>query len=476
MDKDPAIRFAVDVHHGSSIPIPPANSQKSPMSDWKPCSWNSKSASQQPCYNSKAELQAVVSELSERPPLVTSWEVERLRNQLALAANGKAFLLQGGDCSESFQACRADPIAKKLKVLLQMSLVLVYGMNKPVIRVGRIAGQYAKPRSSDTETRDGITLPSYRGDCVNRIPFTEEDRKNRPELLLEAYSRSAQTLNYLRALAEGGFADIHHPENWELEFVTQSKKSQQYHKIVNGISDSLRFLDTIGGVANGDLSRVDFYTSHEALLLPYEQSLTRQSIGGAGWYNLGTHYPWIGDRTRAIDGAHVEYFRGIKNPIGLKVGPTASPEELTDLIRTLNPDRKAGRLTLICRFGAQKIQSCLPPLIAAVERIGHPVLWSIDPMHGNTITTDHGIKTRRFDDILSEVRDSFLIHEEHGTIAGGIHLELTGNDVTECIGGTGGLQSTDLARAYESTVDPRLNYEQAMEIAFLIAGQARQAS
>jgi len=446
------------------------------MSDWTPSSWNNKTAAQQPQYNDLGLLDAVVSELSERPPLVTSWEIERLKSQLALAASGQAFLLQGGDCSESFQACRTDPIAKKLKVLLQMSLVLVYGMNKPVIRVGRIAGQYAKPRSSDTETRGGVTLPSYRGDCVNRIPFTAEDRENRPELLLEAYSRAAQTLNYLRALAEGGFADIHHPENWELDFVNQSKKSQQYHQIVGGISDSLRFIETIGGVTNGDLSRVDFYTSHEALLLPYEQSLTRQPINGNGWYNLGTHYPWIGDRTRAKDGAHVEYFRGIANPIGLKVGPTASPKDLTDLMEILNPDRQPGRLTLICRFGAQKIQTCLPPLIEAVQKIKHPVLWAVDPMHGNTVTTDHGIKTRHFDQILSEVRDSFLIHQHHDTIVGGIHLELTGNDVTECIGGAGGLQSTDLDRAYESKVDPRLNYEQAMEIAFLIAGQARKSS
>ena len=446
------------------------------MHDWKPTSWQNKTAAQQPLYDNHDEFGNVVGELSERPPLVTSWEVERLKSQLAIAASGKAFLLQGGDCSESFQACRADPIAKKLKVLLQMSLVLVYGMNKPVIRVGRIAGQYAKPRSSDNETRDGVTLPSYRGDCVNRIPFTTEDRKNRPELLLEAYSRSAQTLNYLRALAEGGFADIHHPENWELDFVTQSKKSQQYHQLVAGISDSLRFIETIGGVASGDLSRVDFYTSHEALLLPYEQALTRQSISGSGWYNLGTHYPWIGDRTRAIDGAHIEYFRGIENPIGLKVGPTASPTELIDLIEILNPGRQAGRLTLICRFGAQKIKDCLPPLIEAVQKAKHPVLWSIDPMHGNTMTTDSGIKTRHFDQILSEVRGSFSIHQEQGSIVGGIHLELTGNNVTECIGGTGGLQSTDLKRAYESAVDPRLNYEQAMEIAFLIAGQARKSN
>ena len=357
-----------------------------------------------------------------------------------------------------------------------MSLVLVFGMNKPVIRVGRIAGQYAKPRSSETETRDGVTLPSYRGDCVNRIPFTAEDRRNRPELLLRAYGRSAQTLNYLRALTEGGFADIHHPENWELDFVTQSARSQEYHQIVRGIGDSLRFIDTIGGVTRADLSRVDFYTSHEALLLPYEQALTRRAISSKGWYNLGTHYPWIGDRTRGREGAHIEYCRGIENPVGVKVGPSAIPSELTELLEILNPGREPGRITLICRFGADRIQSSLPPLISAVQESGHPVLWSVDPMHGNTITTDNGIKTRHFDQILTEVRESFAIHQQQGSIVGGIHLELTGNNVTECIGGAGGLQSTDLDRAYESNVDPRLNYEQAMEIAFLIAGQARESA
>lgn len=412
--------------------------------------------------------------IAQRPPLVTSWEVERLKTQLALAAQGDAFLLQGGDCSESFHACRADPIEKKLKVLLQMSLVLVYGMQRPVIRVGRIAGQYAKPRSQDTETRDGVTLPSYRGDCVNRSPFTPEDRQARPELLLGAYERSAQTLNYLRALTEGGFADINHPENWELDFVTQSAHSNEYHQMVRGIANSLRFIDTIGGVTRADLSRVDFYTSHEALLLPYEQALTRKAIGREDWYNLGTHYPWIGDRTRDISGAHVEYFRGIKNPIGMKVGPTATPAGLIELLDHLNPRREPGRMTLICRFGASKIGDHLPPLISAVQKSGHPVLWSVDPMHGNTITTDEGIKTRHFDQILDEVRESFIIHGNHGTIVGGVHLELTGNPVTECMGGAGGLSSADLPRAYESNVDPRLNYEQAMEIAFLIAGQARE--
>ena len=440
---------------------------------WDPASWSEKPALQQPSYEDQAKLAEVLDTLAERPPLVTSWEVDRLRGQLALAAEGQAFVLQGGDCSESFQACRSDPIEKKLKVLLQMSLVLVYGMQKPIIRVGRIAGQYAKPRSSDTETRDGITLPSYRGDCINRSPFTEEDRKPRPELLLGAYERSAQTLNYLRALTEGGFADIEHPENWELDFVTRSSRSTDYNQMVRGIADSLRFINVIGGVTRADLSRVDFYTSHEALLLPYEQSLTRRAIGRDDWYNLGTHYPWIGDRTRDLDGAHIEYCRGINNPIGVKIGPTSSPESVRELLETLNPDRQLGRMTLICRFGAKRIAELLPPMIRAVQQSHHPVLWTVDPMHGNTITTDNGTKTRHFDQILDEVRDSFRIHREHQSVVGGIHLELTGNNVTECIGGAGGLSPGDLTRAYESNVDPRLNYEQAMEIAFLIAGQAQ---
>ncbi len=443
---------------------------------WSPSSWTAKTALQQPEYDDPNDLASVLQALGERPPLVTSWEIERLKNQLALASTGGAFLLQGGDCNESFQACRPDPIEKKLKVLLQMSLVLVYGMQKPIIRVGRIAGQYAKPRSSATETRDGVTLPSYRGDCVNEIPFTPESRVAQPERLLGAYSRSVQTLNYLRALTEGGFADINHPENWELDFVTQSARADEYHRMVRGIGDALRFIDTIGGVTRADLSRVDFYTSHEALVLAYEQALTRQAISGEGWYNLGTHYPWIGDRTRDVDGAHVEYFRGIRNPIGIKIGPSASPEELVRLLDRLNHDHEPGRITLICRFGAKKIRESLPGLIKAVRSSGHPVLWSIDPMHGNTITTDQGYKTRHFDAILDEVRESFAIHGEHGTIVGGIHLELTGNNVTECIGGAGGLSSTDLARAYESNVDPRLNYEQAMEIAFLIAGGGREST
>ena len=297
---------------------------------------------------------------------MTSWEIESLKSQLSLAAEGKAFLLQGGDCSESFADCRTDPIEEKLKLLLQMSLVLIHGLRKPVIRVGRIAGQYAKPRSSDDETRDGKTLPSYRGDIVNGIPFDDDSRKNRPELLLGAYERSTATLNYLRALTEGGFADLHRPDLWELDFVTQSSRSVEYNDMLKGIDHSLRFINSINAASDDDLSRVDFYTSHEGLLLPYEQALTRQGIQDKRWYNMGTHFPWIGDRTRAVDGAHVEYFRGIHNPIGVKVGPSMTPDELKQLLDILNPKHEPGRMTLICRFGAGKIAEALPAIIKAV--------------------------------------------------------------------------------------------------------------
>ena len=323
-------------------------------------------------------------------------------------------------------------------------------------------------------TKDDVTLPSYRGDIVNRCDFTPADRKNRPELMLQAYDCSSATLNYLRALTDGGFADLHHPDLWELDFVSKSIRSEQYHQMVRNIDNSLRFIDSIGGTMPQDLSTVDFYTSHEALLLPYEQAFTRRAISLGGWYNLGTHLPWIGDRTREIDGAHVEYFRGINNPIGVKIGPTATPNDVKQLLETLDPNREPGRMTLICRYGAKKIEQGLPPIIEAVKQTGHPVLWSVDPMHGNTTTTDDGIKTRHFDDILSEGRMSFEIHKSHGTFVGGVHLELTGKNVTECVGGAGGPKSSELSRAYESNVDPRLNYDQAMEIAFLIADEVRR--
>jgi 3-deoxy-7-phosphoheptulonate synthase len=439
---------------------------------WTPDSWQKRPALQQPNYENPAELTEALKTLSQLPPLVTAWEVDRLRGQLAAAAEGNAFVLQGGDCSESFDDCNSGTILRKLKVLIQMSLVLICGSKKRIVRVGRIAGQYAKPRSADMEKRGDIELPSYRGDIVNRAGFTAAERRPDPQLMLRAYERSSLTINYIRALSEGGFADLHHPENWDLEFVRNTPGSRRYQQLLESLSDSIRFMEAVSAGELTQLTRVDFFTSHEGLLLLFEQALTRMERQ-RGWYNLGTHMAWIGDRTRAVDGAHIEYFRGIRNPIGLKVGNSMAPDELIDVIKILNPDNEPGRLTLIHRFGAEKIRAKLPVLAEAVLRSGCKVLWSCDPMHGNGQTARNGIKTRSFDDIMSEIITAFRIHKEVGSRLSGIHLELTGEDVTECIGGPGNLSESDLTRDYRSPVDPRLNYEQAMEIAFLIAEQMR---
>lgn len=439
---------------------------------WTPESWQTRTAQQQPTYDNLTELDEALRTLSQLPPLVTAWEVDRLRGQLANAADGNAFVLQGGDCSESFDDCTSGTILRKLKVLIQMSLVLICGSKKRIVRIGRIAGQYAKPRSTDTETRGDVVLPSYRGDIVNQSGFTAAERQPDPQLMLRAYERSALTINYIRALSEGGFADLHHPENWDLEFVRNTPGSRRYQQLLDSLSDSIRFMEAVSTNELTQLSRVDFFTSHEGLLLLFEQALTRAERQ-KGWYNLGTHMAWIGDRTRAIDGAHMEYFRGIRNPIGIKVGNSMGADELIDAIRILNPDNEPGRLTLIHRFGADKIRSKLPPLVEAVLRSGCKVLWSCDPMHGNTQTARNGIKTRSFDDVMSEIITSFRMHRELGSQLSGIHLELTGDDVTECTGGPGNLTESDLTRDYRSQVDPRLNYEQAMEIAFLIAEQMK---
>ncbi|MEZ6060195.1 MAG: 3-deoxy-7-phosphoheptulonate synthase class II [Planctomycetaceae bacterium] len=440
---------------------------------WTPDSWQSKLAQQQPVYSDESAVVAVLQTLAKLPPLVTAWEVDRLRRQLGDAAAGKAFVLQGGDCSESFDDCNATVILRKLKVLIQMSLVLICGSKQKIVRIGRIAGQYAKPRSANTETRDGVELPSYRGDIVNRSGFTEDERRPNPELMLRAYERAALTINYIRALSEGGFADLHHPENWDLEFVRNTPGSRKYQQLLDALSDSIRFMEAVSSGELEQLTRVDFFTSHEGLHLLFEQALTRTDQRQRGWYNLSTHLPWIGDRTRAIDGAHVEYFRGIRNPIAVKVGNTIAGDELVDLVRVLNPENIPGRLTLIHRFGAEKIASRLPLLASALKKAGSNVLWSCDPMHGNTQSTRTGLKTRSFDDITSELITAFRIHNECGTRLSGIHLELTGEDVTECVGGPANLTESDLHRDYRSQVDPRLNYEQAMEIAFLIAEQMR---
>jgi 3-deoxy-7-phosphoheptulonate synthase len=440
--------------------------------DWHPASWQTREASQQPVYQDSGRLQDAIAELNRLPPLVTSWEIEALKAQLAAAQRGEAFLLQGGDCAENFAECSSDNVVQKLKILLQMSLVLVMGLRKPVIRVGRMAGQYAKPRSADQELRDGVSLPSYRGDLVNHSPFTAADREPDPDLMLRGYERAALTLNFVRSLIDGGFADLHHPENWDLQFVGESPMAAEYHKLVESVSDSLEFFESVTGDAM-HTRRVEFYTSHEGLHLPYEQAQTRYLAHRERWYNLTAHYPWIGMRTANLEGAHVEFFRGISNPIGIKVGIGSSNEHLQALIHVLNPGNEPGRLTLITRFGAKNIEEHLPRVIQAVRATGSAVLWVCDPMHGNTEATAEGYKTRRFDNILAELKAAFRIHEDLGSCLGGVHLELTGENVTECIGGARGLKESDLARAYKSQVDPRLNYEQAMEIAMLIAGHVR---
>jgi 3-deoxy-7-phosphoheptulonate synthase len=435
--------------------------------NWTPDSWQQKPAVQQPTYPDAAALSAALVQLHELPPLVTSLEVLTLQRRLADAAEGRGFLLQGGDCAESFADCNSTIISNRLKVLLQMSLVLVHGLKLPVVRVGRFAGQYAKPRSTDTETRAGETLPSYRGDIVNAPEFTSAARRPDPQRLVEAHSRSALTMNFTRALIDGGFADLHHPEYWDLAWVDHSPLQDEYRRMVESIGDSVRFMETLAGPI-GSFGKVDFYTSHEALLLHYEQAQTRQVPRQWGWFNLATHFPWIGMRTAQLDGAHIEYCRGIRNPIGVKVGPGVKPEQLLRVIDALNPDNEAGRLTVITRMGAGKIDAELPQHLAAIKAEGKRVLWCCDPMHGNGETLGNGVKTRRFEAIRGELDRAFDIHAACGTRLGGVHLELTGENVTECLGGARDLTETDLARAYRSTVDPRLNYEQSLEIAMLI--------
>ncbi len=436
---------------------------------WAPDSWQAKTAAQQPVYPDLTRLERVLAQLAKLPPLVTSWEIENLKQQLAAATLGERFLLQGGDCSENFADCDSASIASKLKILLQMSLVLVQGGKKRVIRIGRFAGQYAKPRSADTETRAGVTLPTYRGDMINCAGFTADERIPNPELLLRAYERSGLTINFIRSLIEGGFADLHHPEYWELGFVANSPLAADYIKMVQSIGDSLRFMETLTGCVLADINRVDFFTSHEGLHLHYEQAQTRQVPRRTGWYNLSTHFPWIGDRTRSLDGAHIEFFRGIANPIGVKIGPKVTPKEALALADLLNPQNEAGRLTFIFRFGAADIARCLPPLAETMHQQGRQVLWCSDPMHGNTETTSTGIKTRRFEKILDELEQAYRILKDCGLHLGGVHFELTGDNVTECIGGASGVTEADLSRDYRTQVDPRLNYEQAVEMALLLA-------
>jgi len=442
--------------------------------EWQPSSWQAREAKQQATYTDQAELQGALNELSGLPPLVTSWEILALRKQIAEAQAGNRFFLQGGDCAESFAECNSEVITNRLKVLLQMSLALTHGLQKPVVRVGRFAGQYAKPRSSDNETRGDVTLPSYRGDLVNSAEFTSEARRADPQRLIQAHASSAMTMNFVRALVDGGFADFHHPEYWNLSWVEHSPLADEFHRLAESLGNAVKFMETIAGRRAGRLKRVDFYTSHEALHLHYEQAGTRIVPRQEGWFNLTTHFPWIGMRTADIDGAHVEYFKGIRNPLGIKVGPTASASQLEQLLKILNPNSEAGRIVLIHRMGAAEIETRLPPLIKAVQDTGSPVLWICDPMHGNTETTASGIKTRRFRNIMAEMETAIELHHQHGSHLGGAHLELTGENVTECTGGARNLDEADLQRAYKSIVDPRLNYEQALELSMLIVSKFKK--
>ncbi len=435
---------------------------------WSPQSWQTRPAEQQPDYANHEELNQVRRELSGLPPLVTSWEILQLKQLIAEAQQGKRFLLQGGDCAESFADCSSERISNRLKVILQMSLVLVHGLQQPVIRLGRFAGQYAKPRSTLLESRNGVELPSYRGDLVNALEFTPAARRPDPVRMLRGHARSALTMNFVRALVDGGFADLHHPEYWDLQWVDNSTHATEYRRVVADIAEAVQFMETLIGEPIASFSRVDFYTSHEALLLHYEQALTRQVPRQPGWFNLSTHFPWIGMRTADPDGAHVEYCRGIRNPIGIKVGPGMPVERLIRILQILNPDDEPGRIVLIHRMGVSRITEALPPLLEAVRDTGRRVLWCCDPMHGNTETLANGIKTRRFANIVGELERSVDLHAAAGTRLGGVHLELTGEDVTECMGGARDLGEADLARAYRSNVDPRLNYEQSIELALRV--------
>jgi 3-deoxy-7-phosphoheptulonate synthase len=443
---------------------------------WSVDSWQTKPALQQPRYDDPLELSSVVAQLAQLPPLVTSYEVVQLREQLAEAEAGRRFVLQGGDCAETFADCQGPMISSKLKILLQMSLVLVQGSKKPVTRIARIAGQYAKPRSEDTETRDGVTLPTYRGDIINRPGFTLEDRRPDPQLLLRGYERAALTLNFLRSLVKGGFADLHHPEYWDLSFASHSAMEHEYQRMTAGIGESVRFMENILGIRASEIERVDLFTSHEGLHLHYEQAQTRRVPRREGWFNLSTHLPWIGLRTAQLEGAHVEFFRGIENPVGVKIGHSTSPETLLALIDKLNPTGRPGKLVFIHRFGAGRIAEYLPKQIRALKKAGRSVVWICDPMHGNTFLTSDGIKTRNFDEILSELEQAFDIHLAENSNLGGVHVELTGDNVTECTGGARGLTEADLKLAYRSEVDPRLNYEQALEMAMLLARKMQRGT
>ena len=446
-------------------------------SNWNPNSWTNFAADQQPDWPDDNELNAVLKEISELPPLVFAGEARTLKSKLARVCNGEALLLQAGDCAESFSALSANSIRDKLKVILQMAVALTYSTGLPVVKVGRIAGQFAKPRSSPTETKDDVELPSFRGHRVNDTDFNAGARTANPNRLLMAYNQSSATLNLLRAFTSGGFADLTQVHSWNQQFVANSPAGAQYKEIADGITNALAFMRACGITSEDHpaLHEVDFYTSHEALLLGYEEALTRNDSMSGDWYDCSAHMLWIGERTRRLDGAHIEFLRGVENPLGCKLGPTATTEDAIKLCEILNPKQIPGRLTFITRMGASVIDNKLPELVGAVQDSDHPVVWACDPMHGNTYTAESGLKTRNFSDVVDETKKFFHIHRSIGTWAGGIHVELTGDNVTECVGGAENLSDDDLALRYETMCDPRLNASQSLELAFHVAEELRSS-
>lgn len=486
-------KLSQDGHSALESKMANGASGSKPTTAWTPSSWTSKPIKQDVVYQDRRALEKALAKLERLPPMVTPTEIIKLRKSLKEVAMGKAFLLQGGDCAELFDYCEENAIESKIKLLLQMSLVLIWGANKPVVRIARMAGQYAKPRSSPTEMHNGLEIPSFRGDILNG--YNVEDRTPDPSRLVSAYFHSASTLNFIRASLASGIADLHSPLDWGLGHVRDESIKAQYQRIVESITESLRFMRTVGADSNASgLETVDLYTSHEGLLLEYEQSLTRRlkhppgaaslfqgksvdgDIGGdgKGWYNTSAHFLWIGDRTRQIGGAHVEYFRGLENPIGIKVGPSMEAAELIELLAIVDPKKEIGKVTLITRYGESNVEALLGNHIEAVKKSGHTVVWQCDPMHGNTRSTPTGIKTRQFSSILNEVSGALKVHGEHGSFLGGVHLELTGDAVTECVGGSEGLTDDDLSLNYTTYCDPRLNEKQALELAFLVASHYRK--
>ncbi len=439
--------------------------------NWKPNSWQKKEAKHLPIYKDKEALDKVLNDLSKFPPLVFAGEVRNLEKQLSKVAHGEAFLLQGGDCAESFSEFHPNNIRDSFKVILQMAIVLTFGSSCPVVKVGRMAGQFAKPRSQNTETKNGIEMESYKGDIINDISFEKKLRDPNPQRLIQGYNQSAATLNLLRAFAQGGFANLRQIHKWNLNFIQDGQSKKKFQEIANRIDECLTFMDACGINDQNvrQMHETDFFTSHEALLLPYEESLTRVDSTNGKWYNVSAHMLWVGDRTRQLDGAHIEFVKGIGNPIGIKVGPTIDIEELVKIIDIINPTNIPGRITLICRMGTDKISSILPKLVSRIEKEGKKVVWTCDPMHGNTVKSSNGFKTRALSNIVKEIEQFFQIHRSEGSYPGGVHLEMTGQDVTECIGGVQEIKESDLSNRYHTYCDPRLNASQSLELAFLLS-------